>query len=209
MYRLIFYFLIMKKYFILVLFILNSFVLTSCFENPSEVNNHTPPPDNSQQTDISPQDNNTQDTNTMSWTEDAKSTFDSLNDAASKWLSLKCIYKDSSDNSETTVYIKGDNILMFWDNSGSSETWINGVIKWDVIYMWNNGEWLKLNLSTSPKDSVKIWKQSIKSQADLLDIINSQKDGCIQEDIPDSKFQLPNGVEFKELPDSGNNASGN
>lgn len=205
----------MNKLKLLIFIFISSFVLISCSFNDTPVDNSMPPPpDNNVSTDIPPAINDTGsvDSSEMSWSIDTKVTFDSIKDAISKWLSLKCIYKDNSDNSETVAYIKGDSIAMSWDNGSSWELTPTWIIKWDTIYMWNNGEWLKLDLSSSPEDSVKIWKQSIRSQADLLDILNTQKDNCIQEDISDSKFGLPEWIEFKELKNSDtswDNGSGN
>lgn len=196
----------MKKYSIFILAILSSFLLTSCFESKPEISNITPstiPQDT--QNDANFIQNDIVNTGSEDWSTSTNS-FDSVKDAISKWLSLKCVYTDT-DESKTTIYIKNDSILLKWDND--QQEWnVTGIIKWDTMFMWNGTVWMKLNLSTSPKDSIKVGKQSIKSQDDLLDVLNTQKDNCKQEDIDSTKFDLPEWIEFKDLPNSDVSNSG-
>lgn len=191
----------MRKYTVLILAILSTVLLSSCFESQQPTTNIPTQPTNSQDipSDTSPTQDYNSGSGTITSTNDTGS-FDSVKDAVLKWISLKCSYTDN-DKSVTTLYIKDDNISIEWSND-NKEWSVNGVIKGDTIYMWNNEAWMKLNLSTSPKDSIKIGKQSIKSQDDLLDILNTQKDGCSKTDIDSTKFDLPSNVEFKELKSS-------
>lgn len=194
----------MKKYIFITLLIATTTFLISCWWDESQ--NTPPPQDNSasQDNQIPVTDSNA-DTQTQadSWGSDnAKSSFDSLNEAVSKWISLKCLYTDT-DKSVTNLYIKWDSVFIEW--ASENKQWnVSGIIKWDTMYMWDQSSGFKLNLSTSPKDSIKIWSQSIKSEQDLLDIVNSQKDNCTQEEIEDSKFEIPSNIEFKELKDISN-----
>lgn len=198
----------MKKFTLILMLSITSFLLVSCFENtPKPSDNVPPPPTQSQDipSDTSSIQDSTSDAGTTSQQADTGS-FDTVADAVSKRISLKCTYTDA-DKSVTTLYIKSDNIFIEW-NSDNKDWSINWVIKWDVIYMWNGSAWLKLNLSTSPKDSIKIWKQSITSQSDLLDVVNSQKDNCSKQDIDDSKFEIPSDVEFKTINETNSTESG-
>lgn len=188
----------MKKLSTIILFLFLPIVLASCFGDTQKPNNETLLPNQSQdlqpQADSSTDNSAIPDSSSQSW----KININLIQDVVNKWKSLKCTYKDE-DNSLTNLYIKDDNI--FIESASENNDWsVNWVIKWEMMYMWNWKAWVKINLTTSPDDTVKIWNKSIKSEKDILDVINSQKENCQQEELADSKFEIPSDVEFKELP---------
>jgi len=124
--------------------------------------------------------------------EEKKTVFDSIRDAISKSLSLRCDYV--VENNKVTVYIKGKLIRSEADTSnGKGHT----ILKDNKMWFWTekdkNG--FVIDLSRFPK-SVPVPQ---KSSEDIINEVEKFKQDCKQTAIPDSMFNPPADIKFQDL----------
>ncbi|MFA6017115.1 MAG: hypothetical protein WC744_03445 [Patescibacteria group bacterium] len=131
--------------------------------------------------------------------------FNSIKDALSKSLSLKCVYKDER-GVQTTTYIKGGAVRVSMVEDKDNKEQPNAVILKDKkMYMWN--ETTKAGFTytlTEPKISPSketgvTPEVAANKDASVLAEIEKYKDSCKTEVIADSFFVPPTDVKFQDM----------
>ncbi len=115
--------------------------------------------------------------------------FDSIRDAISKSLSLKCEYK--TDKTKTVAYIKGTTIRV--DSSGTGKTKSGAIIKDNKLWSWD----------VDKKEGVIMPLQMNKdkglSSEEIVNNLEKEKQFCRTAVFSDSVFNPPTDVKFKDL----------
>lgn len=141
--------------------------------------------------------------------------FNSIQEALSKSMSIKCIYKDEK-GVETTTYIKNGNVRMMMTNSKDPnskdpEELNNIIIKDKKMYMWSDQTkkgfvFEDAEPNTSPYPTFKVEKglepekkPGVEQQESILAQIEKYKDACKVEKIADSMFNIPTDVQFEDM----------
>jgi len=140
----------------------------------------------------------------------SKGVFNSIQEALTKSISLKCVYKNE-EGVETTTYIKGGTVRVMMTSDKSNDQPNNIVMKDKKMYMWNDSTKTGFvfeveNPSTSPMPTFKVEKglepekqPDIKQQESILAQIEKYKDACKVETIADSMFSIPTDVKFQDM----------
>lgn len=137
--------------------------------------------------------------------------FNSIKDAMSKSLSLKCVYKDEK-GVETTTYIKGGAVRVMMVNAGNAEQPDNIIIKDKKMHMWNDSNKTGFVFSVPDSNEVTPYptlkedntmyspeKSASQDQQSVLAQIEKYKDACKVETIADSMFVVPTDVQFQDM----------
>lgn len=118
--------------------------------------------------------------------------WESIKDAMSQSLSLKCEY--NSVDSKSTVYIKGQNIRMdgSWKGSKNSST----IIKDGKIWTWDTDTKQGIVMQIPPKEQTN--NQNVNPEQIINDLEN-QKQNCQAAVVLDSAFVFPTDVTFADM----------
>src|SRR3989339_976071 len=127
--------------------------------------------------------------------------FESIQDALSKSLSLKCVYKDEK-GVQTTTYIKGGAVRVNMEGIKDNEQPGSIILKDKKMYMWN--EVSKTGFTyTIPEPVVPPGTDKSPTvdnkDASVLAEIEKYKDSCKTEVIADSFFVPPADVKFQDM----------
>jgi len=136
-----------------------------------------------------------------------KSAWQSIKDAFDRSIALRCDYTDENGN-KTVTYIKNKRIyfesepLPMPRQEGKTAV-VRGLAKDDKMYIW--GEESAKGLLFDFKDvkpgaePAKMGDKEIRGTSDIIDKLEEKKNACRSESIPDSRFELPAGIEFISL----------
>lgn len=136
--------------------------------------------------------------------------FNSIQEALTKSISIKCVYKDEK-GVETTTYIKNGNVRMMMTNSEDSEELNNIIFKDKKMYMWSDQTkkgfiFEDTEPYTSPYPTFEVEKElepekkpELQQQESILAQIEKYKDACKVEKIADSMFNIPTDVQFEDM----------
>lgn len=139
-----------------------------------------------------------------------KKVFNNLQEALSKSMNLKCVYKDEK-GLETTTYIKNGNVRVMMTNSKDPEELNNIIIKDKKMYMWSDQTkkgfvFENTEPYTSPYPTFEVKKElepekkpGLQQQESILAQIEKYKDACKVEKIADSMFNIPTNVQFEDM----------
>lgn len=127
--------------------------------------------------------------------------FNSIQDALSKSLSLKCVYKDEK-GVQTTTYIKGGAVRVSMEGITENEQPSSIIMKDKKMYMWNE---VSKTGFTYAINEPKVTPETDKApavdnkDASVLAEIEKYKDSCKTEVIADSFFVPPADVKFQDM----------
>lgn len=136
--------------------------------------------------------------------------FNSIQEALTKSISIKCVYKDEK-GVKTTTYIKNGNVRVMMTNSEYPEQPNNIIIKDKKMYMWTDSTKTGFvfeveDPSTSPMPTFEVEKRlkpekkpELQQQESILTQIEKYKDSCKAEKISDSIFNIPTDVQFEDM----------
>lgn len=128
--------------------------------------------------------------------------FDSIKDAVTRGIGLKCEYEE--DGQKVQTYIKGNKVYM----EGEIETedkkgMFKGVIKDEKYYFWSDmsTQGMVISLKAIPTDEdtdLSMGETKIYSQDDIINKLEENKDKCSATAIADSMFDIPTDITFTE-----------
>lgn len=127
--------------------------------------------------------------------------FTSIQDALSKSLSLKCVYKDEQ-GVQTTTYIKGGAVRVNMEGIKDNEQPGSIILKDKKMYMWNEVSKTGFTYTiTEPIVTPGTDKAPAvdNKDASVLAEIEKYKDSCKTEIIADSFFVPPSDVRFQDM----------
>lgn len=127
--------------------------------------------------------------------------FTSIQDALSKSLSLKCVYKDEK-GIQTTTYIKGGAVRVNMEGITDNEQPGSIILKDKKMYMWNEVSKTGFTYTiTEPVVTPGTDKAPAvdNKDASVLAEIEKYKDSCKTEVIADSFFVPPSDVKFQDM----------
>ncbi len=127
--------------------------------------------------------------------------FESIQDALSKSLSLKCVYKDEK-GVQTTTYIKGGAVRVNMEGIKDNEQPGSIILKDKKMYMWNEVSKTGFTYTiTEPVVTPGTDKLPTvdNKDASVLAEIEKYKDSCKTEVIADSFFVPPADVKFQDM----------
>lgn len=137
----------------------------------------------------------------------AGSVFTSIQDALSKSLSLKCVYKNEK-GVETTTYIKGGAVKVMMTGQEKPDEPNNILMKDKKMYMWSDttkaGFVLAFqepkNVSPAPTlEKQKGVEPEADQQKSVLAEIEKYKNACKPEVVSDTVFAIPTDVKFQDM----------
>ncbi len=127
-----------------------------------------------------------------------KGVWESIKDAMTKSISLRCEYTDV-DGTTSINYIKGKMIRTesAIEKGGSVKAY--GIFKDDKVYIWtdNSKDGFVFDMSKLGDDA-KMGETDIKSTDDIISELEKNKQNCRTETVPDSFFDLPKDVTFTD-----------
>ena len=129
-------------------------------------------------------------TTTQQTTQENTTVFDSIKDAMSKSLSLKCEYV--AGGGSVVAYIKGNSIRM--DNLNGNNNSGNAIIKDNRLWTWSN-QTNEGAVMTLPKPEEG--KQT--SSEEIINNLEEQKQFCTPAVVSDSAFEPPANIKFQDL----------
>jgi len=140
--------------------------------------------------------------------EEKPGVFQSIKDAFDRSVAIRCDYTDE-DGEKVTTYIKNKKIYLESqpkpDEDGTVTPLVHGITMDDKMYIWtaesNEGLIFDLNDAEEP---AKMGDTEVRSTEDIINKLEEKKENCRPETIPDSKFDLPAGMEFKSFADLWN-----
>lgn len=115
--------------------------------------------------------------------------FDSIRDAISKSLSLKCEYK--TDKTKTVAYIKGTAIRI--DGSGTEKPNSGAIIKDNKLWSWD------IDKKEGIIMSLQMNKDKALSPEEIINNLEKEKQFCQTAVVSDSVFNPPTDVKFQDL----------
>lgn len=126
--------------------------------------------------------------------------FESIQDALSKSLSLKCTYKDEK-GIQTTTYIKGGAVRVNMEGIKDNEQPGSIILKDKKMYMWNEVSKTGFTYTiTEPEVTPGTESPKVDNKdASVLAGIEKYKDSCKTEIIADSFFIPPADVKFQDM----------
>lgn len=136
--------------------------------------------------------------------------FNSIKDAMSRSMSLKCIYKDEK-GVETTSYIKGGAVRVMMTNTTDTEQPNNFIMKDKKMHMWSDinktGFVFEIDEPVgTPAPTFEVEKglepekqPGAEQQESVLAQIEKYKDACKTEVIADSMFTIPTDIQFQDM----------
>ncbi|MFA6081184.1 MAG: hypothetical protein WC741_02140 [Patescibacteria group bacterium] len=125
--------------------------------------------------------------------------FTSIQDALSKSLSLKCVYKDEQ-GVQTTTYIKGGAVRVLMEGIKDKEQPSTIIIKDKKMYMWNEISKTGFTYTiTEPVITPGAAAKVDNKDASVLAGIEKYKDSCKTEAVADSFFVPPADVKFQDM----------
>lgn len=130
----------------------------------------------------------------------AGNVFNSIQDALSKSLSLKCVYKDEQ-GVQTTTYIKGGAVRVIMEGIKDKEQPNTIILKDKKMYMWNEISKTGFTYTiTEPKVTPgQVTENSGNKNESVLAEIEKYKDSCKTEGIADLFFVPPADVKFQDM----------
>ncbi len=133
-----------------------------------------------------------------------KSAWQSIKDAFDRSIAVRCDYADENGQ-KTVTYIKNKRIyfesepLPMPGQDGKTAV-IRGLAKDDKMYIWGDEsakgllfDFKNVKPGTEPP---KMGDKEIHGTADIISKLEEKKNNCKSETIADSKFELPEKVEF-------------
>lgn len=127
--------------------------------------------------------------------------FESIQDALSKSLSLKCVYKDEK-GVQTITYIKGGAVRVNMEGIKDNEQPSSIILKDKKMYMWNEISKTGFTYTiTEPVVTPGTDKAPAvdNKDASVLAGIEKYKDSCKTEVVADSFFVPPVDVKFQDM----------
>lgn len=127
--------------------------------------------------------------------------FESIQDALSKSLSLKCVYKDEQ-GIQTTTYIKGGAVRVDMEGIKDNEQPGSIILKDKKMYMWNEASKTGFTYTITEPEVTPGTDQSPtvdNKDASVLAGIEKYKDSCKTEVVADSFFVPPADVKFQDM----------
>lgn len=126
--------------------------------------------------------------------------FDSIQDALSKSLSLKCVYKDEQ-GIQTTTYIKGGAVRVNMEGIKDNEQPGSIILKDKKMYMWNEVSKTGFTYTiTEPEVTPGTESPKVDNKdSSVLAGIEKYKDSCKTEVVADSLFVPPTDVKFQDM----------
>lgn len=124
----------------------------------------------------------------------------SLKNALSLGKSIKCVYKMNDE--ESTIWIKGKKMRM--EGGGLEEGGKGGMINdGEWIYIWNDKDKKGMKYKISSLNELGEQTKQISQWKDVdkwaMETEEKYKASCHPVVISDSKFSLPDGIEFQDL----------
>ena len=132
--------------------------------------------------------------------------FTSIKDAITRSITLRCDYKD--DNGKVTVtYIKGQVIRMMADENVKDDAMnVNSLIKDNKMYVWasesKDGMLIDMAAKQNANDT-NAGNTKIQGTDDIINDLEQEKNNCRQENAPDSIFEVPMDINFKDFSSLG------
>lgn len=129
----------------------------------------------------------------------ASNIITTIKDAITKNMVLKCEYTDE-DGGKTTTYIQGNSVRMIGNDEKTKN--INGLIKDKKFYVWelNGKEGMIIDMTKiDDKNPLKMGETAVKTEEDVINVLEGQKDKCIVSPVDASFLELPKDVVFKEF----------
>ncbi len=116
--------------------------------------------------------------------------FESIKDAMSKSMSLKCEYKTT--DAQTVAYIKGKSVRVdgIYKNTNKSST----IMKNDKMWTWDT---VKKEGMIIPLKQTETDKKSSSDQ--IIEELEKEKQFCKPAIVSDSMFNPPTDVKFQDL----------
>ena len=125
--------------------------------------------------------------------------FTSIKDAVTRNMVLKCEYVDA-DGSKTMTYIHGSSVRMVGADEKTKN--VNGLIKDKKFYVWelNGKEGMIIDMTKiDDNNPLKMGETAVKSEEDVISVLEGQKDKCVVSPVDASFLELPQDVVFKEF----------
>jgi hypothetical protein len=163
----------MKKTLLIILLLSSSLILTGC-TNPKNTSENTSSENNSGQSEP----------------EEKGNVFDSIKDAMSRSLSLKCEYP-AGESGKMVAYVKGNMIRMEGQWQTKNQTGM--IIRDEKLYTWDLNKKEGIIMPIIKKEEDKPLSQEI------LDDLENNKSFCRPASVPDSMFQIPTDVKFSDI----------
>lgn len=117
--------------------------------------------------------------------------FESIKDAMTKSMSLKCEY--TSGTSKTVAYVKGTAIRIDGSLEGKSNT--GAIIKDNKLWSWDIGKKEGIIMSLQANKD----KQSGLNSEKIISELEKEKRFCQTTIVSDSMFNPPTDVKFQDL----------
>lgn len=129
---------------------------------------------------------------------ETKGAWESIKDAMSKSISLRCEYTDE-DGAQSINYIKGKMIRTESSNVKEGEIKAYGIFKGEKAYIWtdNSKQGIIFDLTTFDDDTT-MGETKIESVDDIISELEKNKQNCRNESIPDSYFDIPGDITFTD-----------
>jgi len=140
---------------------------------------------------------------TGSQTEEKKTVFDSIKDAMTKSLSLRCDYE--ANNVKSVVFIKGKNIRSETENKTGKAY---AIVKDQKLWAWGDQSKQGVLMDLTKQNTQGQSANGQKSQEDIIKEVEQYKQNCQQVVVPDSQFNPPADIKFIDLSQMLNNLGG-
>lgn len=124
--------------------------------------------------------------------------FTSIQDALSKSLSLKCVYKDEQ-GVQTTTYIKGGAVRVLMEGIKDKAQPSTIILKDKKMYMWNDISKTGFTYTITEPVITPGAATVDNKDASVLAGIEKYKDSCKTEVVADSFFVPPTDVKFQDM----------
>lgn len=131
-----------------------------------------------------------------------KNVFNSIKDAVTKQIGLKCEYEDE-EGVKATTYIKGNNVYLESEvDSEDVKMKFKGVIKDQKYYLWNDENKQGMVFDLSKVDSEEMdssgTQTKVQTQDEIIAKLEQNKNKCKPENISASRFDTPSDIQFME-----------
>jgi major membrane immunogen (membrane-anchored lipoprotein) len=125
--------------------------------------------------------------------------FTSVRDAVTKNIVIKCRYKTDDDTFD--MYLKGNKAALQAENDvGDKIVKFQGVIKDNKYYLWSDQstDGMLIDLKKDREDPLEVNDKPVHSFDEVIDGLETSKESCVNATAPDSMFEVPGNITFKE-----------
>ena len=184
----------MKKIHVIALIIITPFLLTACAKPEDHESNDLPPPP--------PETTKLPDDVAMSVERPAdapETLLDNITNVLATGKSVMCDYVDE-DGTVISTYIKNNKVYSEGEVSlGEKTSMIGAILKDNKYYAWQIGatQGMILDLQAPKGNPYKMGEKEIRSTSDVIGVLQAKKELCRVQEIEESLFELPSGVDFQ------------